>query len=34
MHPARRPKLSLLRICEMNAGFFGLQFSFGLQQAT
>ncbi|WP_443477934.1 MFS transporter [Novosphingobium aerophilum] len=34
MHPARRPKLSLLRICEMNAGFFGLQFSFGLQQAN
>lgn len=33
-NPAARPKLSLLRICEMNLGFFGLQFSFGLQQAN
>ena len=28
-----KPRLSLLRIIEMNIGFFGLQFSFGLQQA-
>jgi maltose/moltooligosaccharide transporter len=27
-------RLSLLRIIEMNIGFFGLQFSFGLQQAN
>lgn len=32
--PAVRPRLSLLRIIEMNVGFFGLQFSFGLQQAN
>lgn len=30
----RPPRLSLLRIVEMNLGFFGLQFSFGLQQAN
>ncbi|WP_260924411.1 MFS transporter [Novosphingobium sp. 9] len=29
-----RPKLPLARIVEMNLGFFGLQFSFGLQQAN
>lgn len=29
-----KPKLSLLSIAEMNLGFFGLQFSFGLQQAN
>jgi maltose/moltooligosaccharide transporter len=29
-----RPHLSLLRILEMNLGFFGLQFSFGLQQGN
>ena len=29
-----KPRLSLLRIMEMNIGFFGLQFSFGLQQAN
>jgi maltose/moltooligosaccharide transporter len=29
-----RPKLRALRIAEMNLGFFGLQFSFGLQQAN
>ena len=29
-----RPRLSLLRILEMNLGFLGLQFSFGLQQAN
>ena len=29
-----RARLSLLRIVEMNIGFFGLQFSFGLQQAN
>jgi maltose/moltooligosaccharide transporter len=28
----RKPQLSLLRILEMNLGFLGLQFSFGLQQ--
>jgi maltose/moltooligosaccharide transporter len=31
---AQKPRLSLLRIVEMNVGFFGLQFSFGLQQAN
>jgi len=31
---AAKPRLSLLRIVEMNVGFFGLQFSFGLQQAN
>lgn len=30
----QRPRLSLARIVEMNVGFFGLQFSFGLQQAN
>nr|WP_294847437.1 MFS transporter [uncultured Sphingomonas sp.] len=30
----QRKRLSLLRIVEMNIGFFGLQFSFGLQQAN
>ncbi|MEY4270529.1 MAG: hypothetical protein RLZZ58_1745 [Pseudomonadota bacterium] len=29
-----KPRLSLLRIMEMNLGFFGLQFSFGLQQGN
>ena len=29
-----KPRLSLARIVEMNIGFFGLQFSFGLQQAN
>lgn len=29
-----KPRLSLARIAEMNLGFFGLQFSFGLQQAN
>jgi maltose/moltooligosaccharide transporter len=29
-----KPRLSLLRILEMNLGFLGLQFSFGLQQAN
>lgn len=29
-----KPRLSLLAIAEMNLGFFGLQFSFGLQQAN
>jgi maltose/moltooligosaccharide transporter len=28
------PRLSLIRIIEMNLGFLGLQFSFGLQQAN
>ncbi len=30
----RKPQLSLLRIIEMNLGFLGLQFSFGLQQGN
>ena len=34
MKNAAKPRLSLLRIVEMNIGFFGLQFSFGLQQAN
>jgi maltose/moltooligosaccharide transporter len=34
MYIAKKPRLSLLRIIEMNIGFFGLQFSFGLQQAN
>ncbi|WP_341713723.1 MFS transporter [Erythrobacter sp.] len=34
MQAAAKPRLSLLRIIEMNIGFFGLQFSFGLQQAN
>lgn len=34
MQLAGKPRLSLLRIIEMNIGFFGLQFSFGLQQAN
>ncbi len=34
MSIAGKPRLSLLRIIEMNIGFFGLQFSFGLQQAN
>lgn len=29
-----KPRLSAVRIAEMNLGFFGLQFSFGLQQAN
>lgn len=31
---SNKPRLSLARIIEMNIGFFGLQFSFGLQQAN
>ena len=31
---ALRPRLSFVRILEMNLGFLGLQFSFGLQQAN
>ncbi len=34
MFDGPKPRLSLLRIIEMNIGFFGLQFSFGLQQAN
>lgn len=34
MTSSPKPHLSLLRIIEMNVGFFGLQFSFGLQQAN
>ena len=34
-NPARpKPRLPLLRVIEMNLGFFGVQFSFGLQQAN
>lgn len=29
-----RPKLSIAQILQMNLGFLGLQFSFGLQQAN
>lgn len=29
-----KPKMSLMRIIEMNLGFLGIQFSFGLQQAN
>ncbi|KTT92476.1 hypothetical protein SB4_18345, partial [Sphingomonas sanguinis] len=29
-----KPRLSLVRILEMNLGFLGLQFSFGLQQGN
>lgn len=32
--PAVRPRMSLGRIAEMNLGFLGIQFSFGLQQAN
>ena len=32
--PGAKPRLSLLRIVEMNLGFLGLQFSFGLQQGN
>lgn len=34
MESGMKPRLSLARIIEMNVGFFGLQFSFGLQQAN
>ena len=34
MIESQKPRLSLIRIVEMNLGFFGLQFSFGLQQAN
>jgi maltose/moltooligosaccharide transporter len=34
MATARKPHLSLMRIIEMNLGFLGLQFSFGLQQGN
>ena len=34
MQEADKPRLSLARIIEMNIGFLGLQFSFGLQQAN
>jgi maltose/moltooligosaccharide transporter len=32
--PPAKPRLSLMRIIEMNLGFLGLQFSFGLQQGN
>ena len=31
---ARRPQLSFLQIVNMNIGFFGIQYSFGLQQSN
>ncbi|WP_396595664.1 MFS transporter [Brevundimonas sp. R86498] len=34
MYSVSKPRLPLLRIVEMNLGFLGLQFSFGLQQAN
>ncbi len=34
MAPGAKPRLSLARILEMNLGFLGLQFSFGLQQGN
>lgn len=34
MTVAHKPHLALLRIVEMNLGFLGLQFSFGLQQSN
>ena len=34
MRTTLKPMLNLLSIIEMNIGFFGLQFSFGLQQAN
>lgn len=33
-HPEHKPILTLRRILEMNLGFLGLQFSFGLQQGN
>jgi len=32
--PSAKPRLSLTRILQMNLGFLGLQFSFGLQQSN
>ena len=32
--PARRPHLSFAQILNMNVGFFGIQYSFGLQQSN
>ena len=29
-----KPRLSFWQIVNMNAGFFGIQFSFGLQQSN
>ena len=34
MNPTPKPHLSLWQIVNMNVGFFGIQFSFGLQQAN
>ena len=34
MSPTSKPHLSLWQIVNMNVGFFGIQFSFGLQQAN
>ena len=30
----RRPALSVMQILNMNIGFFGIQYSFGLQQSN
>ncbi len=32
--PMRKPALSLSQIINMNVGFFGIQYSFGLQQSA
>jgi maltose/moltooligosaccharide transporter len=34
MHAAAKPRLSLRQVIHMNVGFFGIQFSFGLQQGN
>ena len=34
MNPTYKPHLSIWQIINMNVGFFGIQFSFGLQQAN
>ena len=33
-HPRAKPRLTLAKILQMNLGFLGLQFSFGLQQSN
>ena len=30
----RKPRLSFMQIINMNVGFFGIQYSFGLQQSA
>jgi len=34
MHPISKPHLSFWQVVNMNVGFFGIQFSFGLQQSN